>query len=63
MNARFAKRLSFQPLQLQANEHGLIQLNVRRRPLRLPVELPPNATWTQVTKARLERLVDYLFED
>jgi hypothetical protein len=62
MNARFAKQFSLQPVQIQVNEHGLLHLNVRRRPLRLPVELPPNATWTQVAKARLERLVDYLFE-
>jgi hypothetical protein len=61
MNARFAKRFSLQPVQLLANEHGLLRLNLRNRPLRLPVELPPNASWKQVLKVQAERLVDYFF--
>lgn len=62
MNARFAKPFSLHPVQIQVNEHGLLHLNVRRRPVRRPIELPPNATWTQAAKVRLERLVDYLFD-
>lgn len=63
MNARLAKKFSFQPVQLQVNEHGLLHLSVRRRSLRLPVELPPNATWAQIARVWMGRLVDFLFED
>jgi|GEM_PF-1618652 len=61
MNGPFSKKFSLQPLQIQANEHGLIVLNVKRRPSHPPVELPPGATPAQVIKVHLERLVDYLF--
>ncbi len=62
MNARFVKSLSLRPVQLLVNEHGLLQLNVRRRPLRLPVKPPADATWRQAAWARLEQLLDFLFE-
>lgn len=63
MNGPFSKKFSLQPLQIQANEHGLIVLNVKRRPSHPPVELPPGATRTQVIKAWVERFVDALFGD
>jgi hypothetical protein len=62
MSARIVRRSLTLPLQLCANEHGLIMLNVKRRPSRPPTELPPGATPTQVIKAQFERFIDYLFE-
>ncbi len=61
MNVRVGKKLNLQPLQLQVNEHGLIMLNIQRRPSRALVELPANATLMQTLKAQMERLIDYLF--
>ncbi len=61
MNARFAGKFSLQPVQLQVNEHGLLRLNVRRRPLRLPVELPSGAALGARIKACLDRFLDHLF--
>lgn len=63
MNGPFGKKFSLQPLQLQANEHGLLLLNVKRRPARPPVELPPNATRTQAVRAWLDRVIDCLLGD
>lgn len=62
MSARIGRKFLTQPLQLQADEHGLIMLNVKRRPSRPQVELPPGATPTQMIKAQFERFIDYLFE-
>jgi len=61
MTARIGRKFSLHRLQLCANEHGLIRLNVKRRASRPPVELPPGASLAQVMSAHLDRLIDYLF--
>lgn len=61
MSARIGRNLLTQRLQLHADEHGLIMLNVKRRPSHPQAELPPGATPAQVIKAQLDRLIDYLF--
>ncbi len=61
MSARTSGKYAVQSLQLCANEHGLIMLNVKRKASHPPAELPPNATPAQLLKAHLDRLLDYLF--
>ncbi len=61
MSARTSGKYAVQSLQLCANEHGLIMLNVKRQASRPPAELPPNATPAQISRAYLDRFLDYLF--
>ncbi|MFA6543971.1 MAG: hypothetical protein WCS99_06075 [Limisphaerales bacterium] len=61
MNATVARRFSAQPLLIRADERGLIVLDLKRKLGRPPEELPPDAGWREAARARMDRLIDFLF--
>ena len=62
MNVLTDKKHRAQPLQIRVDDYGVIMLKLRRQENHPPNELPPGTNRAQVIKARLNRILDYLFD-
>ena len=63
MNVQTGKKHLAEPLQVRVDDHGVIVLNLKRRQAAPSLNEPSSGPdRTGAIKARLDRIIDYLFD-